>query len=80
MTNGEYIRRELINIINNADYNLLDRILGNSSEIEEIDGFAVRMYKRLDLYIKKFTGEGDIENDQLFDRLVDNWYLEEYKE
>ena len=80
MTNGEYIRRELINIINNADYNLLDRILWNSSEIEEIDGFAVKMYKRLDLYIKKFTGEGDIENDQLFDRLVDNWYLEEYTE
>lgn len=80
MTNGEYIRRELINLINNADYNLLDRILGNSSEIEEIDGFAYGMYKKLDSYIKRFAGDGDIEDNELFNRLVDKWYLDEYEE
>ena len=78
MTNGEYIRRELINLINNADYKLLDKIMGNSSEIEEIDFFAVKMYKRLDEYIKKHCGPGDIEDDKLFDKMVVDWYHEEY--
>lgn len=78
MTNGEFIRRELINIINNADYKLLDRILGNSDAIEEIDEFATKMYKKLDVYIKDHNGFRDIENDELFNRLVDEWYLEEY--
>ena len=53
MTNGEFIRRELINIINNADYELLDKILGNSDAVEEIDCFARRMYKQLDAYVKE---------------------------
>ena len=78
MTNGEFIRRELINIINNADYKLLNRILGNSDAIEEIDEFATKMYKKLDVYIKDHNGFRDIENDELFNRLVDEWYLEEY--
>ena len=77
MTNGEYIRRELINLINNADYNLLDRILGNSDAIEEIDRFSREMYKRLDEYIKEHCVDGDIEDDKLFNKLVDDWYLEE---
>jgi hypothetical protein len=74
MTNGEYIRRELINLINNADYNLLDRILGNSDEIEEINRFSRKMYKRLDEYIKGHCVDGDIEDDKLFNKLVDDWY------
>lgn len=78
MTNGEFIRRELINIINNADYELLDRILGNSDEVEEIDSFARKMYKKLDIYIKKHNGAGDIEDDELFEKLVKDWYLEKY--
>ena len=76
MTNGEFIRRELINIVNNADYKLLDKILGNSDEIEEIDSFARKMYKQLDVYIKKRLGPGDITDDKLFDTLVEDWYME----
>ena len=79
MTNGEYIRKELINIINNADYNLLDRILGNSDQIPEIDEFARIMYKRLDDYIRKQNGPGDLDDDELFITWVKDWYLEEYK-
>jgi len=80
MTNGEFIRRELINIINNADYELLDRILGNCDEVEEIYSFARKMYKQLDTYIKEKNGPGDLDDDVLFDKLVKNWYLEKYDE
>lgn len=79
MTNGEFIRRELINIIKNADYDLLDRILGNSDQITEIDEFARIMYKQLDAYVKKQNGPGDLDDDELFDKWVKDWYLEEYK-
>ena len=78
MTNGEYIRRELINLINNADYILLDKIIGNSDEIEEINCFAVKMYKQLDKYIKEHYGPGDIEEKELFNKMVDEWYFKEY--
>lgn len=74
MTNGEFIRRELINIINNADYELLDKILGNSDAVEEIDCFARRMYKQLDAYVKEKNGPGDIDDDELFNELVQAWY------
>ena len=76
MTNGEFIRRELINIINNADYELLDRILGNCDEVEEIYSFARKMYRQLDAYIKEKNGLGDLDDDVLFDKLVKDWYLE----
>ena len=69
-------KSELINIINNADYELLDRILGNCDEVEEIYSFARKMYRQLDAYIKEKNGSGDIDNDVLFDKLVDEWYLE----
>ena len=78
MTNGEYIRRELINIINNADYELLDRILGNCNQVEEIYSFARKMYKQFDAYIKEKNGPGDLDDNVLFDKLVEEWYLEEH--
>ena len=78
MTNGEYIRRELINLINNADYKLLDKIMGNSDEIEETNEFAVRMYRKLDDYVRERNGPKDVDDYELFDKLVDDWYLEEH--
>lgn len=77
MTNGEYIRRKLINLINNADYKLLDKIMGNSDEIEEINEFAVKMYRKLDDYVRAHNGPKDVDDYELFDKLVDDWYQEE---